>query len=86
MRDKFPQAREAGIILEEAHRLEDMLNRIQEYLNPVKMKTETCSVNASLSEALAVLAPELDSRGVMASVELGPAGAKVQENPEVLAK
>jgi PAS domain S-box-containing protein len=84
MRDKWPQAREAGIILEEACRLEGMLGRIQEYLNPVKLKTETCSVNASLSEALSVLAAELDGRGVATSVELGASGGQVQEDPEVL--
>ena len=84
MRDKWPEAREAGIILEEAHRLEGMLNRIQEYLHPVKLKTETCAVEACLSEALSVLAPELDSRKISARLDQGSTPGRIQEDPEVL--
>lgn len=84
LRDKYPDAGEAGIILDEAMRLEELLSRILGYLNPVKIKGEECSVNQTLVSCLELLGPELEKRGLTTHSELCPESTHVREDPEVL--
>ncbi len=84
LRDKYPEADEAGIILDEAMRLEELLARILGYLNPVKIKGEECSVNQTLAACLELLAPEMEKRGLTTHVELTTEPTLVREDPEVL--
>eukprot|EP01022_Parablepharisma_sp_SALTPOND_P021503 TRINITY_DN4265_c0_g2_i1.p1 TRINITY_DN4265_c0_g2~~TRINITY_DN4265_c0_g2_i1.p1 ORF type:complete len:1195 (-),score=277.92 TRINITY_DN4265_c0_g2_i1:44780-48364(-) len=62
--NKKTPAPELDIILRESARLEELLNRIRDYLKPVNISRQGCSVNNLLSNAAALLAPEMDSKSV----------------------
>ncbi|TVM19818.1 hypothetical protein DPQ33_00860 [Oceanidesulfovibrio indonesiensis] len=63
-------APELDIILRESARLEELLNRIRDYLKPVNISRQGCSVNNLLSNAAALLAPEMDSKSIAWRFEL----------------
>ncbi len=67
---KKTPAPELDIILRESARLEELLNRIRDYLKPVNISRQGCSVNNLLSNAAALLAPEMDSKSVAWRFEL----------------
>ncbi len=68
--EKKSPAPELGIILREAQRLEQLVDRIRDYMKPVAISREGCSVNHLLSNAAALLSPELDALGVVCDFEL----------------
>lgn len=62
--EKFPDLEEAGIILEQAKRLESLMNRISTYVAPVPVHPKSVSVTAALTFCLDRLAPGLVRRGL----------------------
>lgn len=72
LQNRYPEAKEAKIILHESERLEGLLNRIIEYLKPVEIKPQACDVNKVVRETLDLLSPELDERGLKRRLELDP--------------
>ena len=84
LQDRCPDTLEAGIILGEACRLEAILGRIQEYLNPLRPRGDDCQVELCLRQAVAVLAPELEARRLAVAVESGDGCLTVQEDPDAL--
>lgn len=70
LQKRFPDATEVDIILEESRRLEKILDRIRNYLKPVEMRPQECSVNAIVSETLDFLIPELRREGVSTKLDL----------------
>ena len=69
---KFPDIKEAGIIRQESRRLEKLLDRISNYLKPVTVRYQKCSINSIISDTLRLLSRELDDHGIKREVELRP--------------
>ncbi|MFU2208771.1 response regulator [Solidesulfovibrio sp. C21] len=81
---RMPDNREAGIILAEARRLEDILDRISTYLHPVDLRPRLCSLGAIVSAVVEFLAPEFSARGVTAETKLAAGLPDLQLDPELL--
>lgn len=86
LQKKYPDSHEAEIILQEARRLEEKLNRISNYLRPVELKIRECHVNAILSDAIALLSPELEKEQVNLQMELCPNLPAAHVDPDILAQ
>jgi diguanylate cyclase (GGDEF)-like protein len=74
-----PDLAEADIILREAGRLEQLLDRINNYLTPVNLRRERCQANSVLADAVEFLSPRIDERGIWPDLRLA------QDLPEVFA-
>ena len=61
---KFPDMEEASIILEQAKRLESLMNRISTYVAPVPVHPKNVNVTAALTFCLDRLSPGLVRRGL----------------------
>jgi PAS domain S-box-containing protein len=61
---------ELQIILNESARLERMLERIRNYLKPLDVHFEECSINAIVKNSLDLLSPEIESRQIDCLLEL----------------
>lgn len=83
---KFPDAREAEVVLEEAARLEALINRVQQYLAPVDVVPRPCSLAAVLDFAADLLHAPLQRKGVTLRVEAPPDLPPVQSDPDLLAQ
>jgi PAS domain S-box-containing protein len=67
---RFPDVKEAGIIVQESKRLEKLLDRISNYLKPVEIRYQECSINSIISDTLELLSGELDDHGIKREVDL----------------
>lgn len=81
---RIPESREAAIILAEARRLEDILDRISTYLHPVDLRPRQCALSAIVTAALEFLAPEFATRDITALTRLAPALPELKLDPELL--
>lgn len=81
---RMPDNREASIILSEARRLEDILDRISTYLHPVDLRPQQCALPAIVTAALEFLKPELGALGVSAKTRLSPGLPDLQLDPDLL--
>jgi signal transduction histidine kinase len=72
LKKKFPNLRECDIILRETRRLEKMLDRIRNYLKPVEISHQQCSINTLISDCLDLLSPEMGQRLVTCRLDLDP--------------
>ncbi|MGO9021419.1 MAG: response regulator [Syntrophobacteraceae bacterium] len=61
---------ELQIILNEAGRLERMLERIRDYLKPLDVHFEDCSINAIVENSLDLLSPEIERRQIDCLLDL----------------
>jgi PAS domain S-box-containing protein len=86
LRENFPKSLECDIILEESRRLERVLTRIRNYLKPVEIRSQKCSVNTIVTDCLALLAPETERRRIMHRLDLEPRLPDVNADPDVLAQ
>ena len=86
LRENFPEARECDIILRESRRLETVLTRIRNYLKPVEIRSQECSVNTLITDCLALLAPETEQRRVMCRLDVEPRLPIVFADPDILAE
>ncbi|HYA42919.1 MAG TPA: PAS domain S-box protein [Syntrophobacteraceae bacterium] len=86
MLKKYPDSAEAEIIVRETERLETMLNRLRNYLQPVDMNPRECHVNEILSDSLALLGPELERDEVKIQMNLYPGLPTAHVDPEILAQ
>ncbi len=84
LQNRYPEAKEARIILYESERLEGLLNRIIEYLKPVEIKPQACDVNEVIRETLELFSPELDERSLKRRLELAPDLPPAYVDPGVL--
>lgn len=80
---RLPGAPEVGVILREAQRLEKILNRIRDYLKPVRIKREAVGVKALIGEAAALLTPDMESRGVWLKLDFEDQTPPVAADPEM---
>jgi len=84
LRRKFPDAHEAEVVLEEASRLEALINRVQQYLAPVDVARRPCSLAAVLDFAADLLHGPLLRKGVTLRVEAPANLPPVLSDPDLL--
>ena len=81
---RIPDNREAAIILSEARRLEDILDKISAYLHPVDLRPRLCSLRGIVVAALDFLSPEFAARAVVPSSELTSSLPELRLDPDLL--
>ncbi|MFP5259246.1 MAG: response regulator [Acidobacteriota bacterium] len=81
---RLPDNHEAVIILSEARRLEDILDKISTYLHPVDLRPRLCSLRGIVAAALDFLAPEFVARGVAPRNELAASLPDLRLDPDLL--
>ncbi|MDY6972797.1 MAG: response regulator [Thermodesulfobacteriota bacterium] len=67
---KFPELREGDIILREAKRLEEVLNRITQYLKQVEINCQESSVNGMVNDCIRLLSDEINHNGITCRLDL----------------
>ena len=84
MHSKYPDMTEAGIILDETVRLENLFNRIRDYLEPVPLVCERCQMNSLISFCVDLMETALASRSVHCRFTPLPSNPVVDSDPELL--
>jgi PAS domain S-box-containing protein len=84
LRENFPDSRECDIILNESRRLERVLTRIRNYLKPVEIRPQVCSVTRLVTGCLALLAPETERRRIMCRLDSKLSLPNVYADPDIL--
>ena len=84
LRQKFPDLTESEIILRESERLERILFRIVDYLKPVEVRFQKCSVDTIVSDCKDILSSELERRKVICRLNLDPKLSEVRADPDIL--
>ncbi len=86
LQQKAPELPEGAIILHEAKRLEKILERISDYLEPVKLSYQKCSVNHVVADCVKLLTPEIDREGVQCRLDLDPTLTAVHIDRNILSQ
>jgi PAS domain S-box-containing protein len=86
LQERFPNLPECDIILNESQRLEKILTRIKNYLKPVEIRPQECSVNKIIADCVDLLSPEMDRRQAMCELDLDPKLSVVLADPSILAQ
>ncbi len=86
LQKKFPELAECDIILKECRRLEKILLRIRDYLKPVKIRPQECSVNTIVSGCVDLMSPETKRKMVTCQLDLGPEMAAAYVDRDILAQ
>ncbi len=81
---RFPGSAECNIILSEVQRLEKMLGRIRNYLKPIELNQQGCSVNTLIHQCLDLLSPEMDQRRVACRLDLDEGLYGVSVDPDMI--
>jgi PAS domain S-box-containing protein len=79
-----PAQAEAGIIYGEAQRLERILDRIRDYLSPVRMHRATIQLKTVVRDCLQLLGPEFEANGVSPRLDLDSVDTAVEEDPDLV--
>lgn len=84
---KHPESGEtAEIILMEARRLEKLLNRIRNYLNPVRVTQKACAMNAILAECVNLLFSDFQKKNIWCVLDLTQELPQVFADPDLLSQ
>jgi PAS domain S-box-containing protein len=86
LQKRLPDAHEAGIILRESERLERLLGRIRNYLAPVEIQLQDCSINDIVSNCVELLSPEIRRREVVCRLDLSTDLPQIAVDPDILAE
>ena len=81
---KFPDLTECEIILRESERLERILSRIGDYLKPVEVRFQKCSINIIVGECKDLLSTELERRKVICRLDLDSELSQARADPDIL--
>ena len=84
LQKKFPDMTECDVILQQSQRLEKILSRIRNYLNPVEIHPQECSVNSIITDSVGLLSPETEIRGLRCQLNLNPDLSDVYTDPDIL--
>ncbi len=84
LQKKFPDMTECDVILQQSQRLEKILSRIRNYLNPVEIHPQECSVNSIVADSVGLLSPETEIRGLRCQLNLNPDLSDVYTDPDIL--
>lgn len=79
-----PDRPEVGIIMRESKRLEQLLSRIRNYLQPVEVLPLPLDVNRAVEDCVRLLFPEMQDREVWAVLDLSEDLPEVMADPEAL--
>jgi len=72
LQDRHPELSEPPIILRECSRLENLVNRIRDYLEPIEIIPGECFVNSLISHAQELMREDLDQNGIKVEFDLFP--------------
>jgi two-component system sensor histidine kinase HydH len=81
---KNPDLPETDIILRESKRLETLLDRIKNYLKPVKIRRQECSVNTVVKKSIDFLSPELKHHDIKCQMASDSAVSTAYVDMEIL--
>jgi len=84
LQKKFPDMSECDVILQQSQRLEKILSRIRNYLNPVEIHPQECSVNSIITDSVGLLSPETEIRRLRCQLNLNPDLSDVYTDPDIL--
>ncbi len=84
LQKKFPDMTECDVILQQSQRLEKILSRIRNYLHPVEIRPQECSVNSIIADSVGLLSPETEIRGLRCQLNLNPDLSDVYTDPDIL--
>ena len=84
LQQKAPELAEGAIILHESKRLEKILKRIADYLEPVKVSYQECSINHIVTDCVRQLTPEIERQGVLCQLDLDPTLSAVHIDKDIL--
>jgi two-component system sensor histidine kinase HydH len=84
LQQKFPDLPECEIILQESQRLERILSRIRNYLTPVQVRPQGCSINSVITHCVDLLSPETELRRITCKLKLQPNLSEVYTDPDIL--
>jgi PAS domain S-box-containing protein len=84
LQQKFPDLPECEVILQESQRLERILSRIRNYLKPVQIHPQECSVNSIIAHCVDLLSPETELRRITCKLKLQPDLSEVYTDPDIL--
>ncbi len=84
LQKKFPDMTECDVILQQSQRLEKILSRIRNYLNPVEIHPQECSVNSIITDSVGLLSPETEIRRLRCQLNLNPDLSDVYTDPDIL--
>lgn len=86
LRKRFQELPEGDIILKESERLEKMLRRIAEYLKPVEVNYQDCSINNMVNDCAGRLASEMEKNKVKCRIRLEPSLSIISADKEILSQ
>jgi PAS domain S-box-containing protein len=86
LKKKFPSSYECDIILNESKRLEKILSRIRDYLEPVEFHVAKCDINKIVTDCVNLLSPETNLRKVRCILKLAPSLSSAFVDPDILAQ
>ena len=86
LKKKYPDSYECDIIINETQRLENILSRIRNYLEPVDIYPKECSINAIITSCVHLLSPETESREVKCVLDLDHELPIAYADPGILAQ
>ncbi len=86
LKQKFPDLMEGDIILRESRRLENLLQRIVDYLQPMEFVCDEYGTEEILMECLELLAPDMGKRGIHLQLDLPPELPPVFVDRDILAQ
>ena len=84
LQKKNPELTESAIILNESIRLEKILDRIRDYIKPVKIRPETSSVNDLITYCVELLSPEIKRNHVSCHLNLSPLLSAIYVDRDIL--
>jgi PAS domain S-box-containing protein len=84
LQQKFSNLPECDIILHESQRLERILSRIRNYLKPVEVHPQECSVSTIINDTVDLLSPEMEVRRITCQLDLCPDLSIVYSDPDIL--
>jgi len=84
LQQKFSNLPECDIILHESQRLERILSRIRNYLRPVEVHLQECSVSIIINDTVDLLSPEMEVRRITCQLDLCPDLSVVYSDPDIL--
>ncbi|MEA3360772.1 MAG: response regulator [Thermodesulfobacteriota bacterium] len=84
LKKKNPELTESTIILNESIRLEKILDRIRDYLNPVEVRPQNISLNELITYCVELLSPEMKRNHVLYHLNLNPLLSTIYADKDIL--
>ncbi len=82
--EKYPELSEPGIILRECSKLENLVNRIRDYLEPIELRPGECFINAIINQAVELIQENVRSQNIDIVCDLSPDLKPVYMDKDIL--